>query len=198
MHSEINHLERNGCAVTLPDPGRRERGARESPVSGVPPPLESQWKGAVLSLEDLGNIGEFVAAVAVVISLIYLAIQIRQNTRSVRSATAQSASHGIIDINSLLVGDRSITELLLSGSRAPEELDPVDQTRYLVALSSLFVTFETMFLQQRSGLIEPEYWESRERFLRFLLSFPGVVSWWRRSSALYGDQFRQYVESQIQ
>ena len=36
-----------------------------------------------MSLEDLGNIGEFVAAVAVVVSLIYLAVQIRQNTRQV-------------------------------------------------------------------------------------------------------------------
>jgi len=42
-----------------------------------------------MSLEDLGNIGEFVAAVSVVVSLIYLAVQIRQNTRSVRASTYQ-------------------------------------------------------------------------------------------------------------
>jgi len=123
-----------------------------------------------------------------------LAFQIRQNTRSVRSATAQSASHDIVDMNSLLVGDRAVAELIFSGSVKPEELDPVDEMRFVFAISSNFVTFETMLLQQRSGLIDAEFWESRERFL---LSSPGVVSWWRRSSELYGDQFRQYVDSQI-
>jgi hypothetical protein len=42
-----------------------------------------------MSLEDLGNIGEFVAAVGVIASLIYLAVQIRQNTDSLRAATFQ-------------------------------------------------------------------------------------------------------------
>jgi hypothetical protein len=43
-----------------------------------------------MSLEDLGNVGEFVAAVAVVVSLIYLAFQIRQNTRWLRASLKQS------------------------------------------------------------------------------------------------------------
>jgi hypothetical protein len=48
-----------------------------------------------MSLEDLGNIGEFVAAVAVIVSLIYLAVRIRQNTRVLCSATHQAwAYHG--------------------------------------------------------------------------------------------------------
>ena len=47
-----------------------------------------------MSLEDLGNIGEFVAAVAVVVSLIYLAVQIRDNTRSLQAASLQSVLDG--------------------------------------------------------------------------------------------------------
>ena len=47
-----------------------------------------------MSLEDLGNIGEFVGAMAVVFSLIYLAIQIRQNTAAVRTASRQDIVSG--------------------------------------------------------------------------------------------------------
>jgi hypothetical protein len=55
-----------------------------------------------MSLEDLGNIGEFVAAVGVIISLIYLAIQIRQNAEALRSAMQQAWAHhghgcGVVD-----------------------------------------------------------------------------------------------------
>ena len=54
-----------------------------------------------MTLEDLGNIGEFVAAIAVVISLIYLAVQIRQNTRSVRA----SSYHAVVTNLSNLAAD---------------------------------------------------------------------------------------------
>ena len=51
-----------------------------------------------MSLEDLGNIGEFVAAIGVIISLIYLAVQIRQNTSAVATATYESTMTGFNDI----------------------------------------------------------------------------------------------------
>ena len=57
-----------------------------------------------MTLEDLGNIGEFVAAIAVVVSLLYLAIQIRQNTKTVRTSTYQA----------ILDSSRSDTELILA------------------------------------------------------------------------------------
>jgi hypothetical protein len=43
-----------------------------------------------MSLNDLANLGQVIGAIAVVISLIYVALQIRQNTNAVRSATAQT------------------------------------------------------------------------------------------------------------
>ena len=47
-----------------------------------------------MSLEALGNIGDFVGGVAVVVTLLYLAVQIRQNTRQVRQSVelARAAS----------------------------------------------------------------------------------------------------------
>ena len=56
-----------------------------------------------MSLEDLGNIGELVAAIGVIASLIYLAIQIRQNTQSVRSSAVQASVRDTTEIIDLLV-----------------------------------------------------------------------------------------------
>ena len=52
---------------------------------------DTKWqRGGTLTLQDLGNIGELISGIAVVISLIYLAVQIRQNTRTVRTSTYQT------------------------------------------------------------------------------------------------------------
>ena len=55
-----------------------------------------------MTLEDLGNLGEFIAAVAVVVSLVYLALQIRQNTRSVRDSAFQAVASSVQETSILL------------------------------------------------------------------------------------------------
>jgi hypothetical protein len=65
-----------------------------------------------MNLNDLANLGQIIGAVAVVISLFYVASQIRQNTNAVRSATAQtdvvclcvSVCRGLIVLSSV-IGD---------------------------------------------------------------------------------------------
>jgi hypothetical protein len=41
-----------------------------------------------MNLNDLANLGQIIGAAAVVVSLIYVALQIPQNTNAVRSAAA--------------------------------------------------------------------------------------------------------------
>ena len=51
-----------------------------------------------MTLSDLGSLGEFVGSIAVVLSLIYLAFQIRQNTKSIRAST----HHGMVESSNSL------------------------------------------------------------------------------------------------
>ena len=55
-----------------------------------------------MSLSDVGNMAEAVAAVAVVVSLVYLAIQIQQNTKAVRASSYQEVANGVTDFQSSL------------------------------------------------------------------------------------------------
>ena len=152
-----------------------------------------------MTLENLGNLGEFIGAVAVVASLLYLSIQIRQNTRSVRSATAQSASDTIVGKNSLIAGDRNVAELFSTGVQGAKKLDPIDEMRFSLLVSSTFINFETMLLQNRLGLIETEFWQSRERFfLNTILTLPGILSWWRHNQEQFGEELGRYVDSHLQ
>ena len=63
-----------------------------------------------MSLTDLANIGQVIGAIAVVISLIYVALQIRQNTNAVRSATAQSVHEHFAGWYHLLAADLELSQ----------------------------------------------------------------------------------------
>jgi len=70
-----------------------------------------------MSLNDLANMGQVIGAIAVVISLIYVALQIRQNTNAVRSATAQSVHEHFASWYHLIAADAELSRIVADGLR---------------------------------------------------------------------------------
>ena len=65
-----------------------------------------------MTLQDLGSIGEFVAAIATLATLVYLALQIRQNTREAQAASRNSVSQSFIDLLIHISRDSETTKLV--------------------------------------------------------------------------------------
>ena len=64
-----------------------------------------------MNLNDLANLGQIIGAVAVVVSLIYVALQIRQNTNAVRSAAAQVVHERFASWYHLLAKDAELSQI---------------------------------------------------------------------------------------
>ena len=75
-----------------------------------------------MNLNDLANIGQVIGAIAVVISLIYVALQIRQNTNAVRSATAQSVHEHFANWYHLIAADAELARIAANGLRDYQSL----------------------------------------------------------------------------
>jgi hypothetical protein len=148
-----------------------------------------------MSLEDLGNIGEFVAAVAVVVSLLYLAVQIRQGAASVRATMFLTSSANQSEMASHVVQDAELARIYRVGQRDFESLTEDEQIRFITYFATLFRTYEQMFQQDRMGLLDPEVWEGRrEAMLRFLRR-PGVQTMWRFRRHAFSKSFRDLVDA---
>jgi hypothetical protein len=142
-----------------------------------------------MSLEDLGNIGEFVAAVAVVVSLIYLAVQIRQNTRSVRASTHHSAHRSAREAEMAIAGSETLAHIFRKGAREPERLTGDERVRFDATMRTFFGWYEDIFFQYRQAMVNRDFWETRRRSMLDHLQQPGVSSWWGKNSRLYTDSF---------
>jgi hypothetical protein len=68
-----------------------------------------------VTLQDLGNLGEILGALAVVVSLFYVGSQIRQNTAAVRSPTAQAVRDNYAAWYSHLAADGELVRILIQG-----------------------------------------------------------------------------------
>ena len=150
-----------------------------------------------MTLQDLGNLGEFVAAIATLITLIYLAAQIRQNTRDVRSSAFQQVVDSFSGISLEIGLNREVSELLDRGSEGLSSLDSVERRRYWSVLLSFFRRAESVFFQSEQGTLQLESWEGIREFLRSVLQSQGVREFWDENSLAFNSRFRTFVESEL-
>jgi hypothetical protein len=148
-----------------------------------------------VSLSDLANIGEFVGGIAVIATLVHLAIQIRQNTRSVRSATFQSVVDSFTDYTFELSKDAELTRLYLHGLNEPNELSEQDSQRFHFLMLTIIRRFESAFQQQSSMMLTPSQWSGFRGSAAGVLSSPGGGKWWVANRALFTEEFQNFVES---
>ena len=151
-----------------------------------------------MTLDDLGNIGEFVGAIAVVITLGYLAFQIRQNTRTARSATHQAWVSAAAQINLVVLQNRDIARVWRSGSEDPGQLDPEELLQFNAYVLQMFRAFEALYLMFLNGAVDATYWNSQVQSCRAVMTPSGVQSWWARYSETFLDpRFREFVQREV-
>ena len=148
-----------------------------------------------MHLETINALAQLVAAIGVVVSLFYLAVQIRQNTRSMRAMMVDSLAHSIADVIRPMAEDRELMRafhvVVEDWHGATEE----DRMRALPLFFSTFKLFENVWFQQRQGALDPKQWIGWDAYIRMYYHRPGVKDWWRMRRAAFAPDFRDYVES---
>jgi hypothetical protein len=145
-----------------------------------------------VNLETISAIAQLIAAIGVVASLFYLAVQIRQNTRSMRAVVVDALTRGITDILS-----SQSPEIMRSFVKATEDLENAsedDRLRALPQFFALFKLFENAWFQQRQGTLDPEQWQGWDAYIRTYFHRPGVRHWWSMRRAAFAPGFRDYLE----
>jgi hypothetical protein len=150
-----------------------------------------------VTIQDLGSIGEFVAAIATLATLVYLAIQIRQNTRSIRTSAYQEASRDIAEAIDQLARDPELARIWYAGARDFESLPKEERFRFSLYLTAVMRRYENLLYQTEEIPLDPETWEGVRELMRQTFSQPGVTSWWKRSRGLFNRQLRDFIEHDL-
>ena len=150
-----------------------------------------------MNWEALGAIGEIVGAVGVIVTLGYLAVQIRQNTKSLRASTFQGAIRDVVEHLDQLAGDAELTRIWFAGIRDFESLSSEDRQRFAVYTNSLLRRIENVVYQTSQGTLDPASWDGVRASLKDTFSNPGIVAWWKRARHLFNRQLQDFVEGEL-
>ena len=159
-----------------------------------------------MNWEAMGVIAEVAGAVAVIVSLVYLAIQVSSNTRALRATASFDTTHSWATTNEMLVG-AIVGESDFQAGResrfveaAAKFYDPDTQpgdmsNTEIVSMSllhrSLFQRLEGQYFQYKHGYVEHQIWIARRDWARSLVALPMVRVWWDEEmlSSIYSSEF---------
>lgn len=162
-----------------------------------------------MTLQDVGSIGELIAAIATVATLVYLAIQVRDNSRALDRSNefAQAGSiHQITqsfnELNWRLAGDGELADIH-TRALAGEDLAPAEATRFVAFVNTYIATIENLVGQQslELGYAELDSTSALDLMapvVRQLLETKDGAKWWSETAPhLYMPEFRSRVDAAV-
>jgi hypothetical protein len=112
----------------------------------------------------------------------------------VRRSAHQSAVEALANTNSILIQDPEVSKLILRGLRHPEDLEDDERFRFDRWASTFVTKHESLFYQNRDGIIESERWGALEASMRELAVTRGFSDYWERRRHLYSPSYQEFIE----
>ena len=146
-----------------------------------------------VKLRKLASVAEIVASIAVILSLIFVGLQLSEGNRVTRATTYQLAVQSEIDMAIAFLDHASIWNMIITG----EPIDDGEETRKAIILFNIFMLdTESRYQQFRSGYLEPASWEGRRKILPEVVEYP-IYDVWRTSPGgrNHSARFLEFLDS---
>ncbi len=143
-----------------------------------------------MNWEAIAAIGEIVGATAVLITFIYLAVQIRQNTAAVATSTYESVMTGFNDINIVVASHPALAALLDRGCQTPNKLNAEDVVQFNFLLRCYANQWWKLFKLHERGSLPAAEWHIFAREAAQFMDQPGCKPF-RAQNALFADLYSE-------
>ena len=149
-----------------------------------------------LKLAEMASIAEIVSAIAIIVSLIYVAVQIDQNTLAIKHSTNQERLNFGRDQAELLITVPGLAELVLRAAQNVDDLNEVDRLKFYEWATWFFGVWEQTYQSNLDGLMDEEWWVAWDGyFLLFLEGKPGYVQFFKDTPQVWDARFYKHVDA---
>jgi hypothetical protein len=147
-------------------------------------------------LEALGNIGDFLGGVAVVVTLLYLAAQIRHNTRSTKTQSWQAAVAAVSEWSRQVGMDSESTRIVFSGVADFDALSETEKRQFGLIMNSFLRNCENIHYQFLNGSIDESTWSGWSKRTLSFFDSPAMQDWWSANCTAYSPEFQDFIRDE--
>jgi len=146
-----------------------------------------------MTLSDLANLGTFISSIAVLVSVIYLALQIRQSARNQRSLIDRGRSQEISEWLRF-IASAEISPLVQRGHANEPSMRADERQRYIWCVYPLFLHYEDSFYQFHEGMLGKSQYQSIRNQMEDSARSEGLRAVWAEIRERFPEGFRGFAD----
>ncbi len=150
-----------------------------------------------MPLDQLANIAEISAAALLIVSLIYVGIQIKQNTAATQAAGRQAYVDTLNNLVGLVSQSVNLADILDRGANGLSNLKSGETLQFCAFIDQCFITFETYYFQWKAGALDARLWGLVDPIISGFMVQTGQQQWWETRRHWYDQEFQEYVNQMI-
>jgi len=147
-----------------------------------------------MKLKQWASLAEIIGAFAVVVSLVYVGIQVNDSAGAVRSASANDANVALQAFYLQLGADRETSSIMYRGLKSELALADEDEYQFLMMLHGAFLGFQNSYLLAEEGTIDEELLDSLKTTIANIHRLPGMKRYWRQRRGYLHSGFVAWVD----
>ena len=141
------------------------------------------------------NRAPLISAIAVVLSVVFLAFQIKKNTDAVKANFYDSLNKSNIEFLKQLVEHERLGKLLELGAASWNTMNVDDKRTTNILFIQLYRHWENMFYQNKMNVFEGWLWESHKNTMISYFHKQGIKEWWSFRKQSFSKEFGQFLEN---
>ena len=146
-----------------------------------------------MGIMELGAIGELVGGMAVVASLIYVGVQVRQNSNWQRANAVDASSQRLTDMHYFMASEGN-TEILRAIATEPHDVDPLVAARVGQVFMAIARGGQTAYFQYQLGHLPRQLWDGYQAHVHVIASSRFFSPWWETRKTMFHTAFRDHVD----
>jgi hypothetical protein len=151
-----------------------------------------------MKLSDWANIAEIVGAAAVIVTLVYLAVQIEQNTIAVEASTRQGRLDYGRQQTELLITQPGLARFVLEAEKNADALNEEDRLLFYEFTTWRMATWELTFQEYVDGLMDEETWAAWDGYyMLFVTGKPGYRTFFSETRQQWDSRFMAHVDKAL-
>lgn len=149
-----------------------------------------------MTLNDAYLVSQIAAAIFVAPTLLYLALQVRQNTAQMRATASRQYLEASKDLNLGIIQNKEVASVYRRGCDDLQSLNADEKTQFFFYIGQFYQTFSTMFDLWEAGELPESAWHTIRKHIISMMSMAGtrhVFDVWAREGL--APEFIAYVDT---
>ena len=148
-----------------------------------------------LKLSEWASIAEITASFAVILSLVYVGIELRHNTQALQHDSYQNVLDRMSNEQAILAANEDLLQIVMRAEESPESLSSIEWRRFRHLVLPSFGTWEYIYLANQDGAVSDLQWRAFEPYFLELICSPGYHKLWGELQYAFSTEFIDYMSS---